>query len=182
MGGTALHRGTERLGPCLHRLGWCWALSYVTSHAGATRTSGTSWHQRGKGQSGASRACCQGIPLKKMSLFWPVLLQILGSLQSGGMTLLPSLLRPELPVSPETSLTWQMCHIGAGYILQPWIPRLGSQEPLNLISLLCRESRVSLVQLCPSYKMGTLVWFICPAQLERRESLGPLASGCLGSR
>lgn len=63
----------------------------------------------------------------------------------------------------------------------PGSPSLGSQEPLNLLSLLCRESRVSPVQPCPSYKM-ILVWFTCPAQLERRESLGPQASGCLGSR
>lgn len=41
---------------------------------------------------------------------------------------------------------------------------------------------MSPAHLCPSYKMGTLAWFICLAQLERRESLGPQASGCLGSR
>lgn len=45
-----------------------------------------------------------------------------------------------------------------------------------------RGSRVSPAQPCPSYKMGTLVWFICPAQLERRESLVRQAPGCLGSR
>lgn len=45
-----------------------------------------------------------------------------------------------------------------------------------------RGSPVSPAQPCLSYKMGTCVWFICPAQLERRESLGPRASGCLGSR
>lgn len=76
--------GAERPGLCLHRLGWCWAASYVASHAGATRTSGTSWHQRGKGQSRASLACCQGTPLKKMPLFCPIVLQILGSLQFVG--------------------------------------------------------------------------------------------------
>lgn len=41
---------------------------------------------------------------------------------------------------------------------------------------------MSPAQPCPSYKMGTLMRFICPAQLERRESLGPQALGCLGSR
>lgn len=41
---------------------------------------------------------------------------------------------------------------------------------------------MSPVHLCPSFKMGTLMWFTCPAQLERRESLGPRASDCLGSR
>lgn len=45
-----------------------------------------------------------------------------------------------------------------------------------------RGSRVSPAQPCPRYKMGTLVWFICPAQWERRESLGPQAQGCRGSR
>lgn len=45
-----------------------------------------------------------------------------------------------------------------------------------------RGSRVSPVHLCPSSKMGTLKWFTCPAQLARRESLGPRAPGCLGSR
>lgn len=58
----------------------------------------------------------------------------------------------------------------------------GRRNPLNPISLLCRGSRVSPVHLCPSSKMGTLKWFTCPAQLERRESLGPRAPGCLGSR
>lgn len=157
-------------------------------HAGATRTSGTSWHQRGKGQSGASLACCQGTPLK-MSLFWPVLLQILGSLQSVGhglasifasiflLCFVPcsqSLLRHPSRGRCATSELVTFCSPGS--------PSLGSQEPLNLLSLLCRESRVSPVQPCPSYKMRTLMWFICPAQLERRESLGPRASGCLGSR
>lgn len=100
-----------------------------------------------------------------------------------GTALLPSLLCPVLPVSPETSPTWRMCHIGTAYILQPRVPRLRSQEPLNLLSLLCRGSLVRPVQPCPpSCKMGTLRWFVCPGQLERRETLGPPASGCLGNR
>lgn len=45
-----------------------------------------------------------------------------------------------------------------------------------------RGSHVEPVHLCPSYKMGTLTWFTCLAQLERRESLDPRAWGCLGSR
>lgn len=45
-----------------------------------------------------------------------------------------------------------------------------------------RGSRVSPAQPCPSYKMGTLVWFICLAQPERRESLAHQAPGCRGSR
>lgn len=75
-----------------------------------------------------------------------------------------------------------MCHIGAGYVLQTQILSLRLQEPLNPLPSLCRGSRVSPAQPCPSYKMGTLVWFICLAQLERRESLVRQALGCLGSR